>query len=133
MFKPDAKCADCLDSGYLLREGFPPVPCPRGCGPDLREVLADLDRRIITRDLDALERSLTLRGLQEVWVKRITCKEGFSWEPTLGVSWGTWLAVLHDRGLEVRPVVTLLSEAGVLTTRAFSPELDRVFEERSWR
>lgn len=37
MFKPDAKCADCLDSGYLLREGFPPVPCPRGCEPNLPE------------------------------------------------------------------------------------------------
>lgn len=101
--------------------------------PAVRDVLADLDKRINGRDLDALERSLVSRGLQEVWVKRITCKDSFSWEPCLGVRWSLWLSVLHDHGIAVRPVIALLSEAGVLATRSFAPELDRVCEERGWR
>lgn len=98
-----------------------------------REVVSDLDRPITSRALDALTRSLRLRGLVDTWARRTTDGEGFTWEPTSGAPWGAWLATLADRGLAVSPVVALLSEAGVLGVRWNDDARAEVFAARGWR
>lgn len=99
----------------------------------VNEVLADLDRKVTTRDLDALERSLRLRGLADTWARLTTCRDGFVWSPAIGAPWGPWLAVLAERGLEVSPVVALLSEAGILGGRWNEEARAEVFAARGWR
>jgi hypothetical protein len=101
--------------------------------PTVKEVLSDLERQITRSHIDALMRSLVLRGLMQEWTKRITCERGFAWDPPLGRPWGLWFGVLADQGVPVRPALALLADAGVLGTAWFIPARDRVFEERGWR
>lgn len=101
--------------------------------PMVREVLTDLERRVTTRDLGALERSLQLRGLADTWKRRTTDAVGFTWEPPIGAPWGAWLATLADRGLDVSPVLALLADAGVLGTRWEDDARAEVFAARGWR
>jgi hypothetical protein len=101
--------------------------------PMVQEVEADLARRVLTRDVDALERSLRLRSLEGAWKRRTTDADGFTWAPTIGAAWGVWLGALADRGLDVSPVVALLSDAGVLGGRWNDDARAAVFAARGWR
>lgn len=104
--------------------------------PVVREILADLAREVTRRDLDALFRSLELRGLKDVWLRRVTCeheKHALPSGPLPGETWEHWLTTLA-KCLPVRPVVALLADAGVLGTNwADEDAKTRVFEERGWR
>lgn len=95
--------------------------------PMVQEVEADLARRVLTRDVDAL------RSLEGAWKRRTTDADGFTWAPTIGAPWGAWLATLADRGLAVSPVVALLSDAGVLGGRWNDDARAAVFAARGWR
>lgn len=97
------------------------------------EVVRDLDKRITTRAIEALTRSLRLRGLESTWERRITDAEGFTWEPPIGVPWETWFGALVDRGLEVAPVLRLLTEAGVLGGRWNDEARAEVFQAMGWK
>lgn len=101
--------------------------------PMVFEVVKDLERSITTRDVDALDRSLRLRGLGDTWKRRTTDADGFTWEPTIGAAWGSWLAVVAERGLDVSPVLALLADAGVLGTRWNDEAQAEVFAARGWR
>lgn len=98
-----------------------------------REVVSDLDRPITSRALDALTRSLRLRGLVDTWARRTGAVGCESILPPVGAPWGAWLATLADRGLAVSPVVALLSDAGVLGGRWNDDARAAVFAARGWR
>lgn len=104
--------------------------------PVVREILADLAREVTQRDVDALWRSLGVRDLKGVWVRRVTCEHVYhrlpSW-PVPGETWEHWLTAVA-KCLPVRPVLALLTDAGVLGANwADEDAKNRVFEERGWR
>lgn len=98
-----------------------------------REVVSDLDRPITSRALEALTRSLRLRGLADTWARRTGAVGCVPALPPVGAAWGAWLATLADRGVAVSPVVALLSEAGVLGVRWNDDARAEVFAARGWR
>lgn len=101
--------------------------------PTVKEVLADLERTVALRDLTAINRSLDLRGLIQEWHYRTRIGMAVVSYPIVGESWQEWFNMLAAGGREVRPIVAILADAGVLGTSWFLPARDRVFEERGWR
>lgn len=99
----------------------------------VREVRDELAKPISISRLKALERSLRLRGLDQTWLHRVTCKAGLVWEPPLGVQWASCFDVLTLQGLPVSPVLALLAEAGVLSTRWLEPARELAFHVRGRR
>lgn len=96
---------------------------------EYRDALA---KKITQRALDVLDRSLRQRGLQKTWERATTDKDGFLWEPPLGVAWATWFDVLMDRGLAVTPAFELLAEAGVLPSLTDPDARELVWHVRGW-
>lgn len=96
---------------------------------EIRDALA---KPITQRALDVLERSLGRRGLDGAWERRITDKDGFSWDPPLGVQWAAWFDVLTGQGLAVTPAYELLAEAGVLPTFNEPEARELVWHVRGW-
>lgn len=96
------------------------------------EIRNALAKPITQRALDALDRSLRQRGLEKTWARRITDKDGFAWDPPLGVQWAAWFDVLTGQGLAVTPAYELLAEAGVLPTFHEPAARELVWHVRGW-
>lgn len=108
--------------------------------PPVKEIIADLRRQITQDDLNNLERSLKRRNLISVWNQHVrpmistnlpddTCTDHW-W---VGMSWSWWFKLLAQDGTEVRPVLDVLAEAGVLGTSWLSSARDRVWEAQGWK
>lgn len=95
--------------------------------PTIKEVLADLARKITEQDVKAVERSLKLRGLRDEWLRQCGSV------PVIDMEWQEWFEALATRNIPVSPSLALLADAGVLGTAWFLPARDRVFDERGWR
>lgn len=98
--------------------------------PTVIEVLMDLERKITQRDLDAIERSIRLRGLGPAW-DLVTNRS--LWFPVIDESWGFWLQGLSLRSVSAQQALELLADAGVLGTAWSKAARDRVWEERGWK
>lgn len=96
------------------------------------EVRDALAKPVTTRDLDALDRSLKLRGLTAKWDRITTDAEGYNLPPSLGHRWDSWFDELTSIGLTVTPVLSLLADAGILGTNWNEDARELVWRVRGW-
>ncbi len=96
------------------------------------EVRDALAKQVTRRDLDALERSLNLRGLKAKWDRITTDADGYNLPPSLGHRWDSWFDELTSIGLTVTPVLTLLADAGILGSNWNEDARELVWRVRGW-